>query len=169
MAARQRHAHIVKLLTVAANQQAALHGAKVTHCDVHWTTRIGHDAFQHCQRTLNFSREGSARTRASRQRQSAPGVLVGMHRQRSRLSSFISLEMWCRSIVAPSRISRWNADCGGPAGQEPTHGWQHSLAGNAGTELDVSSCQQLCKAIPWLMYMKNRARDALSVPTVSID
>lgn len=69
--------------------------------------------------TLNVSREGSAATMASRHRQSAPGVLVGMQRHLSRLISFISLDTWSTSTSAPFRMPLWKSDCGGPAPAPP--------------------------------------------------
>jgi hypothetical protein len=48
---------------------------------------------------------------------------LGMQRQRSRLSSFISLQMWSRSTSASPRMAFWKALMGGPAVQDkgPQH------------------------------------------------
>ena len=61
-------------------------------------------------------RSGCASTISCSTRQSAPGTALGMQRQRSRLSSFISLQMWSLSAVAPPLMAAWKALMGGPAG-----------------------------------------------------
>ena len=65
------------------------------------------------QRSQAASCAGRAQ-RAAPTLQSAPGVFLGMHLQRSRLSSFISLQMWSLSSGALPRMKRWKADTAGP-------------------------------------------------------
>ncbi len=59
------------------------------------------------------AQQGQRGRHGPRTLQSAPGVFLGMHLQRSRLSSFISLQMWSRSTLFCPRIMRWKADTAG--------------------------------------------------------
>ena len=70
-------------------------------------------------RALKVARSGCAATISCSTRQSAPGTPLGMQRQRSRLRSFISLQMWSRSTSQPPRIAFWKALTGGPAEAAP--------------------------------------------------
>ena len=81
---------------------------------------------------LKSSRLGSSATSSCRARQSAPGMLTGMHLQRSRLSSVIVLQTWSSSTSCPPRVRRWNSDTDGPAAhvmerdaQQPS--WPHRM------------------------------------------
>ena len=71
---------------------------------------------------MYFSRAGSAATISCRTLQSAPGTPLGMQRQRSRFSSFISLQMWSLSTLVSPRMRFWNAETAGPAPRQGASG-----------------------------------------------